>query len=76
VARAWTLGWALMNGVELPDEIPVLLKPMLQTLGLRIENLRDPEHASPWRETCRLYMDECLDYVEKNVLPRLRRGAR
>jgi len=74
VARAWTLAWALMNGIELPDEIPAAAVGLLRGHGVRTEKLRDPEHISPWRETCQHYMDECLDYLEANVLPRLCRG--
>ncbi len=72
VARAWTLAWAMMNGVELPDELPEpMLKP-LSAVGWRGEKLRDPEHQSPWQEKCRSRMQACLDYVEAEIFPKIR----
>ena len=67
VARAWTLAWAIMNDVSLPDELP---EAMPQS-GMRFFNdrkLRDVEHKGPRRMECRRYMEACLSYLEENVL--------
>lgn len=40
VVRAWTLAWARMNGVTLPDEIPENWLSKAGTEGLRMESLR------------------------------------
>ena len=72
VARAWTLAWAVMNGVELPDELPESMLERLSAQGCRGNKLRDSEHQSPWHEKCRSWMEKCLEYVETNVFPKIR----
>ena len=48
VARAWTLAWALMNGVDLPERMPdAFLQKTGQLAGFRGNKLRD----RPVRET-------------------------
>jgi acetoin utilization protein AcuC len=43
VARAWTLAWALMKGVDIPDELPKdFIKKHRKALGI-ISTLSDPE---------------------------------
>ncbi|MBI5287143.1 MAG: acetoin utilization protein AcuC, partial [Deltaproteobacteria bacterium] len=41
VARGWTLAWAIMNGIELPDSIPDSFIDMGKGYGITEENLRD-----------------------------------
>ncbi len=41
VARAWTLAWAVMNNVELPDEIPEAVLAQYPLEGFRNRRLRD-----------------------------------
>lgn len=72
VARAWTLAWAMMNGVELPDELPESMLEPLSAQGCRGSKIRDVEHQSPWREKCRVRMRECIGYLEKEVYPRIK----
>ncbi len=71
VARAWTLAWAIMNEVDLPDAIPEHMAEALSEADFRGQNLRDPEHKSQWREQCRQHMDECVDYLEEHVFPKI-----
>jgi acetoin utilization protein AcuC len=72
VARAWTLAWAIMNGVDLPDDLPESMLKPLCTRGRRGQKLRDPEHQSPWQEKCRRHMQECLEYLETKVFPKIK----
>jgi acetoin utilization protein AcuC len=72
VARAWTLAWAIMNGVELSDELPESMLEPLAAQGCHGHTLRDSEHQSPWQEKCRSWMEKCLEYVETKVLPKIR----
>ena len=44
VARAWTLAWAVMNDIELPDEIPEYFLKEYSSKGFRGRNLRDKPH--------------------------------
>lgn len=71
VARAWTLAWAVMNRVKLPDELPETVRGILRSIGAKRDTLRDhePETPNPWRESCLEYMDQGLSYLEENVFP-------
>ena len=71
VARAWTLAWAAMNRVELPDEVPEEMKGPLAAQGARGERLRDDEHVSPVQKTCLEYMKRCVGYLEEHVFPKI-----
>lgn len=68
VARAWTLAWALMNGVDLPDELPESFKRRWGRYEMNGGSLRDKEHAGRRRPECARRMRECLGYLETNVL--------
>jgi len=72
VARAWTLAWAIMNGVEAPDEIPEEL--MRRRPGVfRTSRLRDaPIRQVVTPEEIKAF-DENVDYLKKTVLPLVRR---
>ncbi|NVL91229.1 MAG: acetoin utilization protein AcuC [Desulfobacterales bacterium] len=72
VARAWTLAWAVMNGVDLPDDLPESMVSPLSALGHRGRKLRDPEHQSEWQEKCRRCMEECVEYLETTVFPKIK----
>ncbi len=69
VARAWTLAWAIMNGVELADDIPETMAKPLYNAGFRGTKLRDPEHKSLWRQQCQEHMSKCVTYLEEHVFP-------
>ncbi|NVM23300.1 MAG: acetoin utilization protein AcuC [Desulfobacterales bacterium] len=71
VARAWTMAWAVMNGVVLPDDLPEEMVRHRAALGGPGKRLRDPEHKSPWQEQCLKHMQECLRYLEKRVFPKI-----
>ncbi|RLB79893.1 MAG: acetoin utilization protein AcuC [Deltaproteobacteria bacterium] len=72
VARAWTLAWAIMNGVELPDDLPESMVEPLSDQGCRGQKLRDPEHQSPLQEKCQHRMEECVAYLETKVFPKIK----
>jgi acetoin utilization protein AcuC len=71
VARAWTLAWATMNGVELPNELPGEMRAPLVAQGHRGQGLRDPEHVSTVRELCLEHMNRCVGYLEEHVFPKI-----
>jgi acetoin utilization protein AcuC len=72
VARAWTLAWSIMNGVDLPDDLPESMVKRLSARGRQGQKLRDYEHQSPWQEKCRRHMQKCLGYLETEVSPKIR----
>ncbi|MDY6988142.1 MAG: acetoin utilization protein AcuC [Thermodesulfobacteriota bacterium] len=71
VARAWTLAWAMMNGVDLPDDLPEAMARPLSTGAHQKLKLRDADHKSPWRDQCLQRMEECIGYLEAHVLSRV-----
>jgi acetoin utilization protein AcuC len=75
VARAWTLAWAIMNGIDLPDDLPEAMLEPLSAQGLRGKKLRDTEHRSPWQEKSRRYMEKCIEYFETSVLPKMEKSG-
>ncbi len=73
VARAWTLAWALMNDVELKDELPEPYLEKAARLGIYEKKLRG-ENSSPHhtqREDIRRETKRVVDYVEKVVFPKV-----
>lgn len=72
VARAWTLAWAIMNGVELSDDLPESMLKPLSAQGWHGQKLRDTEHQSPWQGRCRSWMEKCLECLEIEVFPKIK----
>jgi acetoin utilization protein AcuC len=70
VARAWTAAWAVMNGVELPAELP---RPFLERVGTRVRtrSLWDPPAAldEERRQTVQEYVARQVDTVQRLIFP-------
>ena len=69
VARAWTAAWALLNGVELPPELPEAF--LEQARGFRARSLWDPS-APTDPERClhaREYANRQVDAVQRLIFP-------
>jgi len=66
VARAWTLAWAIMNGVELPDELP---ENRIQGIATDRKQLRDASHQNHSRVVCIRRIEECTKYLQDNLFP-------
>lgn len=62
VARAWTLAWAVMNGVELPPRLPARFVRILEELGYPNRMLLDAMHWAQEDDRNR-----ALDAVEKSI---------
>jgi len=62
VARAWTLAWAIMNGVELSPRLPARFIRTIQELGYPNRMLLDAMH---WAEDDD--RNRALDAVEKSI---------
>jgi acetoin utilization protein AcuC len=69
VARAWTLTWAVMNGIDLPDELPESMVDLFSPEEGATPKLRDPERRSLRHEECNGHMKETLRFLEREVLP-------
>ncbi len=72
VARAWTLAWAIMNDINLPDEIPEDYLKKYKKEGFMDNRLRDPEYnENSWRkEEMKAKVDKVIDYLKKNTILR------
>jgi len=62
VARAWTLAWAIMNGVELPTRLPAPFVTTIEALGFSNRMLLDAMHWAAEDDRNR-----ALDAVEKSI---------
>ncbi len=62
VARAWTLAWSIMNGVELPARLPAAFVCEIKKLGFSNSMLSDAMH---WAEESD--RNKALDAVEKSI---------
>jgi len=62
VARAWTLAWAIMNGIELPPRLPQRFVKLINSLGYSNRMLLDAMH---WAEDDD--RNRALDAVEKSI---------
>jgi acetoin utilization protein AcuC len=62
VARAWTIAWAVMNGVELPSRLPSSFVKIISEMGFPNRMLLDAMH---WAEEDD--RNRALDAVEKSI---------
>ena len=73
VARAWTLAWAIMNRVEIPDEIPQLFLDSYRYDGFESGRLRDKDYSEGGirKELMRKEVDRVIDFIKEKVFPLL-----
>lgn len=71
VARGWTLAWAIMNGVELPDGIPVARLNERTRAVLSGMTLRG-KASSVGRNAAAVDVERSLQFLRREVLPLVR----
>jgi len=69
VTRAWTLAWARMNGVALPDEIPTAWQTQAATFGVVVPSLRGPALDEPSPVRVLAALDNTLASLKEHVFP-------
>jgi acetoin utilization protein AcuC len=71
VARAWTLAWGVMNDVEIPDQLPESVLPLLKKADYSATTLRDPRTSlpSPHYDRIRSELAKSIAYLKQNVFP-------
>ena len=71
VPRAWTLAWAIMNGMEPPPGVPEAYREACRPLGLRADGLLDePQPApGPAKETAWAFARDQVARVRRLIFP-------
>jgi acetoin utilization protein AcuC len=74
VARAWTLAWAVMNGIELKEDLPEVFLKEAEKMGVEERelrgSLRTPLHSQ--NEENRVEMERVVHYVKETVFPKVK----
>jgi len=75
VARAWTLAWAVMNGIELSEELPGSYLEKAAGVGIYEKQLRGGLKSSPHseRKDIRTEAERVVSYIKETVFPRVLR---
>jgi acetoin utilization protein AcuC len=73
VTRAWTLAWAVMNGIELSDELPESFLKKAAKLGVYEKELRGSPRSYPssQRKDIRTEAERVVSYLKKTVFPKI-----
>jgi acetoin utilization protein AcuC len=74
VARAWTLAWAVMNGIELKEELPESYLKDAMRMGIEEKELRGhlktPLHSQ--NKENRMEMERVVQTIKESVLPKIK----
>jgi acetoin utilization protein AcuC len=74
VARAWTVAWAVMNGVELNGELPESFLKEATKIGFEEGDLKGslrlPRHRQ--KEETWTEMEKVVRYIKETVLPKVK----
>lgn len=70
VARAWTLAWAIMNDVDLPDRVPDDFMGKYSEYGFGSDRMRDEAYTEtgPGKDMARKEVDRLIGYLKERVL--------
>jgi acetoin utilization protein AcuC len=73
VSRAWTLAWAVMNGIELSDELPETYIRKAARSGIYEKELRGGQKfsSSSQSKEIRMEAERIVDYLKKTVFPKV-----
>jgi acetoin utilization protein AcuC len=71
VAKAWTLAWAIMNGVELPDEIPSAFLGKYRDEGFHSGKMRDEAYVGKGVAGERMMgeVERVIGFIKREVFP-------
>jgi len=77
VARAWTLAWAIMNGIEIEEKLPPSYVEFATKHGVHGKTLRGHPPISledeKVRKAIRMQMERIVHYLRETVFPKVRR---
>src|SRR5213594_1728226 len=71
VARAWTAAWAVMNGVELPAELPASFAEDARRYGFRMRTVWDPPEPPEdvKRRRAEAYVRQQIEAIRRIIFP-------
>lgn len=75
VARAWTLAWSIMNGVDIPDSIPEDFLRKYSGYGFGSGKIRDEVYTETHhqKERMRDAVQKTIRHINEKILPKVRR---
>jgi len=75
VARAWTLAWSVMNGIELKEDLPESFVKEAEKMGVEERELRGNSRTPPHslNEESRGEIERVVGYVKKTIFPKVKR---
>jgi hypothetical protein len=75
VARAWTLAWAIMNGIELKDQLPESFLREAAKMGVEERELREHPRARHdiQNKENKVEMERVVHYIKEAVFPKIKR---
>jgi acetoin utilization protein AcuC len=73
VAKAWTLAWAIMNGVEIPDDLPEDFLKAHYSEGFWNKKIRDEVYIERGmrKEQMRKEVERVVGYIKEHVFPKV-----
>ncbi len=74
VARGWTLAWAIMNGMELPDQIPPDFLEKYSKEGFFAVKLRDEKYIKKGnaKDNMKAAVSKVIDFLSSKALPKIK----
>ncbi len=71
VAKAWTLAWAVMNGIEMPDEIPPVFLGKYREEGFMSGKIRDEAYVlkGAAKEKLTEEVERVVGFIKKEIFP-------
>lgn len=69
VARAWTLAWAIMNGVELPNDVPDSWNQEARAFSVHLSQLRDKVTHQDSEVTAKRDLEQVIKSLKETVFP-------
>lgn len=74
VAKGWTLAWAIMNGLDLPDEIPDGFFEKYSAQGFFNKRIRDAEYIEigEQKEKMRINVKRIIVFLHEKALSKIR----
>jgi len=73
VARAWTIAWAVMNGIDLSDQLPESYLEKAVKVGVRERELRgSPRPIHEKREDIRAEVKRVVRFIKETIFPKVK----